>query len=135
MNQAKTNLPMLALTAFFFALAFALSPLARAEESAAADAPRWFCAKTGSSNFNLTCRPVCVGENHKLLPENGGGESVANWACPNSDLRNLCQAFPCSSEEECLEEGVSGYSSCHNNDGDACATQAQTATDAVCVEK
>ena len=125
---------MKALSAILFAV-FTLSPLARAEESAAADAPRWFCERAGSNDFNLSCRAACIGENHKTLPKNEDGESVVNWACPNSDLRDRCEDFPCSSEAECLEEDISGYSSCHNNNEESCAAQAQAATRAVCAEK
>ena len=126
------------------ALIFTLSPMAQAEDagaaaesdnSAASAAPRWVCESQGKKGgFQLMCRAICTAEDgEKYRPVDADGEVVLRWECPNSDARERCSSFGCSSVSECEEEGVTGYETCHRNSNEACANQAQSATNARCV--
>lgn len=132
MNKALSILS--ALAAAFALSASVVSPAAAAEASAAApnDTPRWFCHKKGRGKFELSCRAICIGETGNF-PPTAGGEVIPAWDCPDSDIRNKCDALVCSSAEECEMMGVVGYESCHDNGEQECAVQAQAATGAECV--
>lgn len=129
-----------------FPLALSLAAHAQSENSdvapeTQAESPslelKWDCYKAGHDNFNLRCAATCYGAGRSFHPTNESGEVVSNWDCPNSDVRYRCENFSCPSESACLKKEargeISGYSSCHRNDVEACKARAQAATAAVCV--